>query len=255
MLKIGVSACFFHSDPLRPIFKGKTLLYMEESMAHWIQSQGALPFLIPTTLTSGGIRLRDYISYLDGLILHGGSDVAPQSYGETPLKPEWSGDYIRDQYEIELMKEAILKDKPVLGICRGAQLMNVAFGGTLYQDIPSQLPGKLGHRSWEVYDQNFHQIEFNSGSRLEKIYSGDPVRKVNSIHHQAVKDLGKDLLVEATAPDGIIEGIRLNSDKSAVAVQWHPEFHNPQDATVLANAPLLRDFLDEVRSRITKTKI
>ncbi|MBI2809591.1 MAG: gamma-glutamyl-gamma-aminobutyrate hydrolase family protein [Candidatus Melainabacteria bacterium] len=250
MLKIGVSACFFHSDPLRPIFKGKTLLYMEESMAHWIQSQGALPFLIPTAHTSGGIRLRDYISFLDGLILHGGSDVSPQSYGEVALKPEWNGDFIRDQYEIELMKEAISKDKPVLGICRGAQLMNVAFGGTLYQDIPSQLPGKLVHRNWDVYDQNFHQVEFKQGGRLEKIYVGTPQRKINSIHHQGLKDLGKDLEVEAVAPDGVIEAIRLKSEKYAVAVQWHPEFHSVDDSTLLPSANLLQDFLDEIRKRL-----
>jgi putative glutamine amidotransferase len=100
MLKIGVSACFFHADPKRPIFKGKTLLYMEESMAHWIQSQGALPYLIPTAHQEGGVRLRDYMIAMDGLILHGGSDVAPESYGEKALKPEWAGDFIRDQYEI-----------------------------------------------------------------------------------------------------------------------------------------------------------
>ena len=249
MLKIGVSACFFHSDPQRAIFKGKTLLYLEESMAHWIQSQGALPYLIPSTRQEGGIRLRDYMIAMDGLILHGGSDVSPQSYGETPLKPEWAGDFVRDQYEIELTKEALAKNKPVLGICRGAQLVNVAFGGTLYQDIPSQVPGALKHRDWDVYDQNFHTIAIEQGSQLEKMYSGESTRKVNSVHHQGIKDLGKDLVVEARASDGIVEAVRLNSDRYLYAVKWHPEFHNPADSSLLSNAALLRNFLDEVRKR------
>jgi putative glutamine amidotransferase len=147
------------------------------------------------------------------------------------------------------MKEAMAKNKPVLGICRGAQLMNVAFGGTLYQDIPSQVPGALNHRNWDVYDQNFHEITFEAGSRLEKIYSSVSARKVNSIHHQGIRDLGKDLLVEARAPDEIIEAVRLNSDRYVYAVQWHPEFHNSNDLTVLSNSHLLQDFLDEVRNR------
>src|SRR5260221_11341194 len=127
MKKIGISACFFHPDPLRPIFKGKTLLYLEQSLSHWIMSEGAQPWLIPTPAPGSQVSLGGLIEGLDGLVLQGGSDVSPQSYGETPLKPEWSGDFVRDQYEIALVKEFRLQAKPVLGICLAAQLLNVAF--------------------------------------------------------------------------------------------------------------------------------
>ena len=174
MLKIGVSACFFHADPTRPIFKGKTLLYLEQSIANWVNLQGALAFMLPPANPQSAIKTRDLVQEMDGLILQGGSDVAPESYGEKPLKPEWAGDYLRDCYEIELLKEFMAKKKPVLGVCRGAQLVNVAFGGTLYQDIPTQLPGALVHRNWDIYDQNFHSLRFEANSRLGRIYSGIP---------------------------------------------------------------------------------
>ena len=250
MLRIGISACFFHADPKRPIFKGKTLLYIEQSVAHWIQSQNAIPFMIPTIDPESGIHLRDVMDHIDGLILHGGSDVAPESYGEKPLKSEWTGDAIRDVYEIELLKEAMAKNRPVLGLCRGAQLMNVAFGGTLIQDIPSQIPGALVHRNWDIYDQNFHQIQFEPGSNLANIYSGISSGKVNSVHHQAIQTLGKDLVVEAwSEKDRVIEAIRLDSDQYVRAVQWHPEFHSPEDSSLLDSSRLLQDFLDQVRMR------
>jgi len=128
-LRIGFSACFYHPDPSRPIFKGKTLLYVEESLVHWVMREGAFCFMIPTTIQGGEVSIPVLVSELDSLILQGGSDVSPRSYGESPLKPEWSGDFVRDQYEIALTREFLAQKKPVLGICRGAQLMNVAFGG------------------------------------------------------------------------------------------------------------------------------
>src|SRR5438874_8910440 len=121
-LKIGISASFFHGDPTRPIFKGKTLLYLEESLAHWVMSVGAFPYLIPSRYNDAPVRLNDLIADLNGLILQGGSDLSPKSYGEKPLKPEWSGDEIRDRYEIELLKAFMSAKKPVLGVCRGLQL-------------------------------------------------------------------------------------------------------------------------------------
>ena len=166
MLKIGLSACFFHADPKRAIFKGKTLQYLEQSMAHWMMREGALVFLIPNPEPGSSVKLRDLVAQMDGLVLQGGSDVCPKSYGEKALKPEWEGDYIRDQYEIALTREFMTQDKPVLGVCRGAQLLNVAFGGTLYQDIETQVEGARNHRNWEIYDQNFHEIRIEEGTLL-----------------------------------------------------------------------------------------
>src|SRR5438105_3911368 len=114
--RIGISSCFFHPDDERQIFKGKTLLYLEQSMSHWVQSGGALSYLIPTADPDSSVTAADYAGDLDGLLLHGGADVCPRTYGEEPMKPEWEGDEIRDLYEIELVRAFHDAGKPVLGI-------------------------------------------------------------------------------------------------------------------------------------------
>lgn len=244
-LKIGISACFMHKDPTRAIFKGKTLLYIEESLAHWVMRLGAQAFMIPSVAPSGKIQLSDYAEALDGLVLHGGADVAPETYGETPLKEEWRGDRVRDLYEIALFNAFKATGKPILGICRGAQLINVALGGTLYQDINTQIAQSLPHRDWHIYDQNFHDIEFVPGSYLEKIFGRGRFR-TNSVHHQALKELGKNLVVEAIAPeDKIVEGVKYQGAQYICGVQWHPEFHDDADKTLLSGDPLLADFMRE----------
>ena len=177
-LKIGVSACFFHADPVRPIFTGKTLQYVEQSIAHWVMSTGALAVMIPNPagetwdLHRGDATLADYAKWLDGLVLEGGSDLWPGSYGETPLKPQWSGDRIRDEYEKALVAAFMAEHKPVFGVCRGLQLLNVAFGGTLLQDIATQRPESVSHREASLYDRHFHEVEFVPGSRLAQMYAG-----------------------------------------------------------------------------------
>lgn len=241
MLRIGVSACFFHSDPTRPIFKGKTLLYAEQSMLNWILNQNVLAYLIPSVDT-------EIVKDLDGLVLQGGSDVAPETYGSLPLKPEWRGDAIRDQYEIALVKEFIAQKKPVLGVCRGLQLINVAFGGTLYQDIETEVPNTLVHRDWNIYDSNIHDIEIKKGSILSKIHNGINTAKVNSVHHQAIKDLAKPMIVESISiPDGLIEAMRYNGEPFVYGIQWHPEFHS--DPSLLSNEPILKEFLRHAQDR------
>jgi putative glutamine amidotransferase len=252
-LKIGISACFFHADPNRAIFKGKTLLYLEQSLSHWIASRDVLMYMIPTVPTGSPITLNELALELDGLVLQGGSDVSPKSYGEEPLKPEWSGDPIRDQYEVKLVSLFMQSRKPVLGVCRGLQLLNVAFGGTLIQDIATQIPGSLVHRNWEIYDKNFHEIELANGSHLQKIYGNISKAKVNSVHHQAIKDLGQGLVVEARSPvDGVIEAVRHTGPGYLTAIQWHPEFNDPNDKTLLDSSVLLDDFLTAVKQRRTK---
>jgi putative glutamine amidotransferase len=170
-------------------------------------------------------------------------DVWPGSYGETPLKPEWNGDRIRDDYEMALAKAFSAAGKPVFGICRGLQLINVAYGGTLYQDIATQHPQAPTHRDGEVYDKLFHGITVEPGSRLDSLLNHADRAKINSIHHQGIKDLAPGFAVEARCPtDGVIEAIRHTGKAWVAAVQWHPEFHRREDG-VLDDSPILDDFL------------
>src|SRR5580765_2166311 len=214
MLKIGISACFFHEDPQRAIFKGMTLQYIEQNVAHWLMQRDVLAFMVPSpegrTKRPGSKATVDaYAGELDGLLLMGGSDVSPESYGEKALKPEWNGDRIRDEYEIALLRAFMDEGKPVLGVCRGAQVINVALGGTLYQDIAAQRNGALNHRNWDIYHENTHATSIVPGSRLSGLFPGTALVKTNSVHHQAVKDLGRELTVEAwSEPDRIVEALR-----------------------------------------------
>ncbi len=274
-LHIGVAACFFHPDPERNIFKGKTLLYAEESMLHYLMRSGALPLLLPSA--HAGFDAAAVIDGVDGLLLQGGSDVSPLSYGEEPLDEAWAGDRVRDLYEIELIRAALAAGKPVYGICRGHQILNVALGGSLYQDIGTQLPQAIVHRDPDVYDQLRHEVRIESTSRLGDLYRkyyGEEIRSgtVNSVHHQAVKDLAPGFAVEArSAEDGIIEAIRLVDPAAAnlpqntpdhadppyaAGVQWHPEFqYAGRDDALLSPEPMLTEFLHEAsRRRLQKEK-
>ncbi|NOY62678.1 MAG: type 1 glutamine amidotransferase [Gammaproteobacteria bacterium] len=267
MLRIGLSSCFFHPDPQRNIFKGKTLLYMEQSMANWVLRHNALPVLLPPPTSN--VPIEKIIDQIDGLLLQGGDDVAPQSYDATALRPEWQGDAIRDRYEIELIKRCARKNRPVLGICRGIQIINVAFGGSLYQDLNTELPKTKVHRNPGLYDKLSHQISINENSRLQTLYDGVTHAMVNSIHHQGIKQLADDFVVEArSAEDGVIEAIRYqpkNNDannrvqrrhqKAApylFGVQWHPEFicddNNGDNRSLLAAAPIMNDFIAAMTS-------
>jgi putative glutamine amidotransferase len=249
-LKIGVSACFMHPDPNRSTFAFKTLHYIEESIAHWVMSGDALPVMIPSATgktAKGNISVSDYAQWLDGLVLHGGADVWPGSYGETPLKEQWSGDRIRDDYEIALVKAFHAAGKPVFGVCRGLQLMNVAFGGSLYQDLATQRPSEVTHRDAKTYDNNFHHLSVKPGSKLASLYPTSMAAstiKINSIHHQGIKELAPGFTVEATCTeDGTIEAIRYSDQTQwLAAVQWHPEFHTPEQQ-VIDDSPILQDFL------------
>ncbi|MCG3189398.1 MAG: hypothetical protein LKCHEGNO_01773 [Burkholderiaceae bacterium] len=247
-LKIAISACFFHADAQRPIFTGKTLQYIEQSMAHWVASQGALPVMVPSPrgdTSRGTVGFDDYAAWLDGLVLMGGSDMWPGHYGQEPLKPQWSGDRVRDEYETALARAFIARAKPVFGVCRGLQVLNVAFGGTLLQDIGLLRPQALAHRDAALYDRQFHDVEFVPGTRLARLYPGTTRAKVNSVHHQGIDSLAGDFMVEALCPDDqMIEAVRWRGPSYVAAVQWHPEFHQPAEHGVIDDAPILNDFLD-----------
>ena len=250
-VKVGISACFFHSDVARPIFTGKTLQYVEQSIAHWVMSTGALAVMIPCPTggtQKGDAALHDYAGWLDALLLEGGSDMWPGSYGETALQDKWSGDRVRDEYEMALLRAFEREGKPVLGICRGLQVMNVAHGGTLLQDIDTMRQGAVRHRDAALYDRNLHPLAFEPGSRLAEVFGGVTEATVNSVHHQAIKELAPGFEVEARCPtDGMIEAIRRPGGSFMAAVQWHPEFHRRGEGT-LDDRPLLDDFLSAARA-------
>jgi putative glutamine amidotransferase len=227
----------------------KTLHYLEQSVAHWIMRGGAMTVMIPavdssSVVTRDDLALVHYATALDALVLQGGSDIAPESYGEPPLDPAWHGDRVLDRYELELVDAFVQAGKPVFGICRGFQLLNVYFGGTLWQDIATQLPQAREHRKLTHYDRHLHTIELLPGTRLAELYPGVQRATASSIHHQALKDLAPGLVVEARCPeDGVVEAVRWTGPGYVAGVQWHPEFHDPANAQSFDGGPMLQDFL------------
>jgi putative glutamine amidotransferase len=249
-LRIGVSARIQYGDAAKLGYLKKNVYYLEQSFARWLQSAGVLVYLVPDVVdrASSALTLADYAQELDGLVLQGGSDISPQMYGEAPLRPEWGGDPERDRYELDLLNRFLDAKKPVLGICRGLQLINVALGGTLYQDTATQKSGAHAHQDHTVYDDNYHYVEILPGTRLAALYPGVKQARVNSIHHQAVKGLGAGLAVEARSlQDGVIEAARLEGPQYVASVQWHPEFLHGRGDGVLDATPLLDEFLQAAR--------
>ncbi len=251
-LKIGLSACFSHADPARSLFSNKTLQYVEQSIAHWLMSAGAMVVMVPCPTgetARGDTKLSHYAEWLDGVVMHGGADVWPGSYGEVPLKDAWIGDRVRDLYDLALVEAFEQAGKPIFGVCRGLQLINVAFGGTLYQDIEEQHghPQTLKHRDPVTYDKNYHEIEIVQGTRLAKLYPGIDSARVNSIHHQGVKGLAPGFEIEAwSLPDRVPEAIRRRADRGRsyiAATQWHPEFHTFGSKETVDDTAILHDFL------------
>ncbi|WKN45902.1 gamma-glutamyl-gamma-aminobutyrate hydrolase family protein [Tunicatimonas pelagia] len=222
MIKLGVTSCLMYPDADRTYFTPKYLCYLERDMARYLYRPNVLPILIPDLAPED---LNNFLAQMDGFVLQGGSDLAPETYGEKPIG-RWLGDAYRDEYELKILDYAIKNDKPVFGICRGFQVMNAYLGGTLYQDIATQRPELNQHRDAELYDQLNHPIILEEGKLLARLHQDEDNRIVNTVHHQAVKDLGKDLEVLATSPDGLIEAFQWNQveEGKVIGVQWHPEF-------------------------------
>lgn len=182
-------------------------------------SAGGTPVIIP--VDGNPARADEYVSIIEGLLLPGGEDVTPGLYGENPVPQVTYMMEEKDRFEFQLIRLAMEKRIPIFGICRGLQVLNVYFGGTLYQDIPSQYGRDIGHsQAMEIRSQLTHKVSVVEGTLLHKLLGSD--LSANSYHHQAIKGLGKGFVVAATAQDGTIEGIE-NADGSIYAVQWHPE--------------------------------
>lgn len=203
-----------------------------------LQACGALPLVLPLTTDEG--VLADALRLCDGLLLTGGHDIDPALYGQAPLPQCGVLCPARDKMEVYLLRAALAADKPVLGICRGIQLLNAVLGGTLYQDLPTQHPSDVTHVMTPPYDRAVHTVEILPGTLLADLF-GAGTLAVNSYHHQAVDKAAPGLQVMAQAPDGLVEAVRLPGKAFVAAVQWHPEFSYKSDACSKA---LLQAFVD-----------
>ncbi|MCC6133737.1 MAG: gamma-glutamyl-gamma-aminobutyrate hydrolase family protein [Acidobacteria bacterium] len=179
---------------------------------------------IPLVLAPSGPALHPaLVDRLDGLVVTGGVDIDPHVYGKEPHPKVKQTSPERDEFELILIREVLDREIPVLGICRGMQVLNVEFGGTLIQDIPSETGSRLNHLDLDMPRAAIaHSVLVRAGSRLDDILDDEEV-PVNSFHHQAVDRLGEGLVATAFAPDGIIEAIEKPGERFIVGVQWHPE--------------------------------
>lgn len=199
---------------------------MGRSYVEELRKVGAVPWVIPL-IPGDPETLQEIFDRLDGVFITGGVDVDPSQYGESKTTLCGTTDPDRDAVEIALLRHAADRHLPVLAVCRGIQILNVAHGGTLYQDVAAQVPAALKHDFFPTPERPSrqylaHDITVKAGSRLGGIL-GDPVVPVNSMHHQAIKELAPGFAPTAFAPDGIIEGIEGTGDQYLIAVQWHPE--------------------------------
>lgn len=216
----------------RPGFPGKRaepLIILQERYARAILEAGGVPLILPVFPDRSAIR--QMLERLDGVLVSGGNfDIHPGRYGEEPLEGLGEIKNERTEFELGLLSLALARDLPLLGVCGGAQAINVALGGSLYQDIASQLPDAGEHQKGALKDKGGHKIKILDGTKLRQIV-GRKELEVNTTHHQAVKKLGKGLIENATAEDGIIEGIESGEHSFVLGVQWHPEFLAARDSS------------------------
>jgi putative glutamine amidotransferase len=201
---------------------------MREDYVRSVEQAGAVPVVLPPVSPADIPALLDR---LDGVLLSGGVDVDPLLYGQAPHPKLGRVNRRRDDFELALTRAALHRDVPILAICRGLQVLNVATGGTLVQDVPSLIGGAVEHDGSGPRWRRAHRVEVTPPSRLREILGQDAL-SVNSIHHQAVERIGDGLVVSARCPeDGVVEGLEMPGRRFVVSVQWHPEsFWNRSDS-------------------------
>lgn len=193
---------------------------LRENYVEAVLRAGGLPVALPHAAELA----ESYLALADGVLVTGGAfDVDPRLFGAAHRHPSVVTKDRRTAFEIAVTEAAIDRDKPLLAICGGAQLLNVALGGTLIQHIDDEIAGALAHEQPNPRDEPGHSVRIAPGTRLERIY-GEGEVAVNSAHHQAVRDLGRGLVVDAVAPDGVVEGIEHPGLGFCIGVQWHPEY-------------------------------
>lgn len=231
---IGITSDYNGGD--RPEFGGKIpTCFLRDRYVHAIEATGGIPLILPP-LKSPSKSARSILDRIDGLLLTGsGPDIDPKVYGERRRFRFKTVDPKRFSLERELVRHALKREMPILGICGGMQMLNVAAGGSLYQDIKGQIPKSMQHQRG---GKPAHLIEVKEGTLLSKIMRENQLH-VNSAHHQGVKQVAPGYIVNAEAPDGVIEGIEAVGYPFVLGVQWHPEFLNTEDRS----ATLFKAFL------------
>lgn len=224
-----------------PLYDGeKESLWMLPGYVKMLEAAGAVPIIMPLTTNEG--ELDYFLKICGGFLLTGGHDVAPSVYGaeKSPLCGETNAE--RDRMDSYILKKAVAENKSVLGICRGIQLMNAAFGGTLYQDLPAEYGTRVNHHMSPPYSRAVHKVSIAERSLLKDVLGEEEIG-VNSYHHQAVKTLSEAFDIAAVSEDGLIEGIFMPEKKFVLGVQWHPEFSYLSDVN---SRKIVKAFVESV---------
>ncbi len=221
MAIIGISGNM-QGPEKRILYQDKSLHLVEASMVEMVENSGHTAIILPV---HHDLRenVEILINLIDGLILSGGTDISCELYNEQLLNDKWKGQIHRDKFELALLEKAKEKNKPILGVCRGFQLMNIAYGGSLFQDIVTLREGSHIHRDQELYDTLGHTATIVKGTKLYDIFQSEEIY-VNSVHHQGVNKLGEGLEVMAYSDDGLVEAIRDPNYNFVWGIQWHLEW-------------------------------
>jgi putative glutamine amidotransferase len=201
-----------------------------------VTQAGGIPILIPAILPEDD--LNELYSHLQGILFSGGGDISLKYFDGVQHSSIHEVDEARDVTELSLLRQSVQHEKPFLAICRGLQVMNVALGGTLHTHIPDQIPNSLKHDN-EEFTLISHPININEDSKMAEIF-GETLLHVNSLHHQAIKDLASNLRIVGHAPDGVIEAVEIPEHPYALGVQWHPEWLTDQ----IPMQKLFKSFVD-----------
>lgn len=220
---VGITADFAEGNART---KSEPMLFLAQRYYRAVERMGALPMILPPLVSAAAIRRA--LGLLNGLLISGGGfDIHPSHYGEQPIRQLGTVKAQRTDFELDIAAAALKKDLPILGICGGEQALNVVLGGSLYQDIAAQIPNASEHEQSDKKSSGGHRVQIPHGTRLRAIVK-QPSLVVNTTHHQAVKQLGKGLIVDAIADDGVIEGIESTRHTFVLGVQWHPEVLAPR---------------------------
>ena len=219
---------------------GQATILLTQAYAQAIMQAGGVPVLIPSLIANDGWDA--LYPRLDGILFTGGGDISLAHFKGDPHPRIDDVDPQRDTVELNLLHASVADGKPFLGVCRGCQLVNVGLGGTLYTHIPDQMPNALDHSyPGDMRTVLVHEVRIDEGTRIADVL-GEPIVKVNSHHHQGLKDIAPSLRVAGHSPDGLVEAIELPDHPFGIAVQWHPEWLTDQQST----RNLFRRFVEAV---------